>query len=149
MGQGVGQGGQEEGGLARADAAASLCGSTPQVGGGANLPLARPEQEDEQGLREALCERRSVHLRGHDPFDGEAPGPCLRISKQFQKVYSAKFAFTEFSEVRHGPGPLPIGSYCAAQPGYEPAGCLTVTVRRFQKLIRAISMIKAERVGSS
>jgi hypothetical protein len=55
MGQGVGQGGQEEGGLAEVDAAARLCGSTPQVGGGANLLLARPEQEDEQGLREALC----------------------------------------------------------------------------------------------
>jgi transposase len=54
MGQGVGQGGQEVR-LARADAAARLCGSTPQVGGGANLLLARPEQEDEQGLREALC----------------------------------------------------------------------------------------------
>jgi hypothetical protein len=54
MGQGVGQGGQE-GRLAKADAAARLCGSTPQVGGGANLLLARPKQDDEQGLREALC----------------------------------------------------------------------------------------------
>src|SRR5829696_9785071 len=26
---------------------------------------------------------RSVHLRGHDPFDGEEAGPSLRISKQF------------------------------------------------------------------
>jgi hypothetical protein len=71
------------------------------------------------------------------------------IQRSAWKGNSANFALTEFSEVRHGPGPLPIGSYCAAQPGYEPAGCLTVTVRRFQKLIRAISMIKAERVGSS
>ena len=45
-------------------------------------------------------EHGKVHLRGHDPFDGEAPGPCLRISKQFRKVNSTKFAITEFYEVR-------------------------------------------------
>jgi len=37
----------------------------------------------------------------------------------------------------------------AAQPAPCPAGCLTVTVRRFQKLIRAISMSKDARVRSS
>jgi transposase len=37
MGQGMGQGGQEEGGLARADAAARVRGLTPQVGGGEDL----------------------------------------------------------------------------------------------------------------
>jgi transposase len=41
------------------------------------------EQEDEQGLREALRQCRSVRLRSHDSADGEAPGPCLRISRQF------------------------------------------------------------------
>ncbi len=62
---------------------------------------------------------------------------------------NANFHFTEFSEVRHGPGPLPIGPYCAPQPEPEPATCLTAMVVRFQKLIKAISMIKAASVGSS
>ena len=65
------------------------------------------------------------------------------------KWNSPNFALTAFSEVRHGPGPLPIGPYCAAQPGPEPATCLTAMVVRFQKLIMAISMIKAASVGSS
>ena len=71
-----------------------------QVGGGAHLLVALSEQEDEQGLREALRERGGVRLRGHDPFDGEAPGPCLRISKQFRKGSSRKFisVFTNSSE---------------------------------------------------
>jgi hypothetical protein len=29
-------------------------------------------------------ERGSFRIRGHDSSDGEASGPCLRISKQFQ-----------------------------------------------------------------
>jgi hypothetical protein len=37
-------------------------------------------------------QRGGICLRGHDPFDGEEVGPCLRISKQFQKVCSRKLA---------------------------------------------------------
>ncbi len=40
------------------------------------------EQTDEQGLREAVHQRRSVHLRDHDSADGEAVGSWLRISRQ-------------------------------------------------------------------
>ena len=71
------------------------------------------------------------------------------IHRSAWKENSANFAITEFYEVRHGPGRLPIGPFCAAQPEPEPATCLTATVVRFQKLIRAISMIKAASVGSS
>src|SRR5215210_9470291 len=97
----MGQGGQE-GRLAEAHAAARVRGSASEVGGGEDLLVAGPEQEDEQGLREAVRQRGSVRLRGHDTFDGEEVSPCLRISKQFRKKNSPKldFRFTEFSEVR-------------------------------------------------
>jgi putative transposase len=83
LGTGMGQGGKEDR-LGETHAAARVCGFASQVGGGEDLLLAKPEQEDEQGLREAVRQRRSVHLRCHDSSDGEASGPCLRISKQFQ-----------------------------------------------------------------
>src|SRR5215203_1819253 len=87
----MGRGGQKDR-LAKADATARIRGSTSQVGGGEDLFLDLSEQEDEQGLREAMRKCRSVHLRGHDPFDGEASSAWLRISKQFRKVNSPKFA---------------------------------------------------------
>src|SRR5215208_7996771 len=40
--------------------------------------MDRPEQEDEQGLREVMCERRSVRVRCHDSPHDEAARPCLR-----------------------------------------------------------------------
>jgi hypothetical protein len=40
-----------------------------------------------------LRQRGGVRLRCHDTFDGEASGPCLRISKQFRKGDSAKLIF--------------------------------------------------------
>src|SRR5215203_2894548 len=82
VGRGVGQGGSK-GRLAKADAAARLYGSTPQVVSGKDLLVALSEQEDEQGLREAVRQRGSVRLRGNDTSHGEEIGPCLRISKQF------------------------------------------------------------------
>ena len=58
---GMGQGGQEEGPLAKAYAAARVGGfAEEEVGGGADLLLAWPQQEDEQGLRALVRERRSV-----------------------------------------------------------------------------------------
>src|SRR5215211_1963405 len=78
----MGQGGQEDR-LAEADAAAGVRGSASAMGGGAHLLLVGAEQEDEQGLREAVRKRGGVHLRRDDPFDGKAPSPWLRISKQF------------------------------------------------------------------
>src|SRR5215216_873823 len=82
LGTAMGQGGQEDR-LAEADAAAGVRGSASAVGGGAHLLLVRAEQEDEQGLREALRERGGVRLRGNDTAHGEAIGTWLRISKQF------------------------------------------------------------------
>ena len=80
----MGQGGQEEGPLAKAYAAARVGGfAEEEVGGGADLLLAWPEQENEQGLRALVRERGSVRLRGHDSTDGEASGSCLRLSRQF------------------------------------------------------------------
>jgi hypothetical protein len=38
----------------------------------------RSEQEDEQRLREVMCERRSVGVRCHDSPHDEAARPCLR-----------------------------------------------------------------------
>src|SRR5215211_2265273 len=82
LGTGMGQGGQEDR-LAVADAAAGVRGFASAVGGGAHLLLVRAEQEDEQGLREALRERGGLRLRGNDTAHGEATGTWLRISKQF------------------------------------------------------------------
>src|SRR5918994_290974 len=92
----MGQGGQE-GRLARVHASARVRDLTPQVGGGTYVFVAFAEPSHEQGLREALRQRGGVRLRGYDPCDGEAPGPCLRISKQFRKVNSANFVGTAFS----------------------------------------------------
>src|SRR5215204_6177218 len=82
LGEGMGQGGQEDR-LAEADAAARVRAPTEEVGGGEDLLLALSEQEDEQGLREAVRQRGGVRVRRDDKAYGEAPGPCLRISKQF------------------------------------------------------------------
>src|SRR5215208_8291341 len=79
----MGQGGQEEDRLAEADAAAGVRGSASASDGGAHLLLVGAEQEEEQGLREAVRKRGGVHLRRDDPFDGKAPSPWLRI---FQTV---------------------------------------------------------------
>jgi hypothetical protein len=50
----------------------------------AHLFLAIPEQQDEQRLREAAGERRSVHLRCYEPPDGEEIGSFMRLFGQFQ-----------------------------------------------------------------
>ena len=43
---------------------------------GKDLRLDLPQQEDEhEGLREAVRDRRSVCLRGYGAFDGQAVGP--------------------------------------------------------------------------
>jgi hypothetical protein len=50
--------------------------------------LNRPKQEDEQGLREAVCERRSVGVRCDEPPHDETDRPCLRT---FHTVSEGKF----------------------------------------------------------
>jgi len=88
VGRGVGQGGQK-GVMAKADAAARVRGSAPQMGGREDLFLAGPEQETKQGLRETVCERGGVRLRGHDSAAGEKVGPRLRI---YQTVSEGLFS---------------------------------------------------------
>ena len=55
-----------------------LPGVAASVGGGADARLDRPAKEDEQGLREVVCERRSVGICCHDSPHDEAARPCLR-----------------------------------------------------------------------
>src|SRR5215213_3975260 len=65
-------------GLGEVYAPQRLSGGASSVGGGADAVMDRPEQEDEQGLREVMCERRSVRVRCHDSPHDEAARPCLR-----------------------------------------------------------------------
>jgi transposase len=76
-----------------------------EVGGGAHVLVVGPEQEAERRLRAAARDRRSLHLRGDEPPDGEAFGPLMRVFGQFHREVrilgiSRKFAFKGFSEVR-------------------------------------------------
>src|SRR5215212_5561009 len=48
------------------------------AGGGADIFLDRAEQEDEQRLREVICERRSVGICCHNSPHDEAARPSLR-----------------------------------------------------------------------
>src|SRR5215212_2690426 len=56
-----------------------LSGASEKVGGRADTGMDRPAKEDEQGLREAVCERRGVGVRCHDSPHDEASRPCLRV----------------------------------------------------------------------
>jgi hypothetical protein len=68
--------------------------------GGADFLLVGSEQEDEQGLREAARQRRSVRVRDdHSSNVGEA-GTWLRISKRFRKGCFWDVALRRFQEVR-------------------------------------------------
>ena len=66
----MGQGGPE-GRLTKADAATRLRSIAEALGRGAHLLLARPEQENEQGLREVVRNERSFRLRADDVSDGK------------------------------------------------------------------------------
>jgi hypothetical protein len=52
--------------------------------------MNRPEQEDEQGLREAARDWRSLHLRADESPNGEEIGPLMKLFGRFQKVNSRK-----------------------------------------------------------
>jgi hypothetical protein len=85
--------------LAEVHGAARVGGLAEEVGGRAHVLLVVSEQEDEQGLREAVRQRVGLCLRGGDTADGEEAGPCLRLSKQFRKG--------DFCEVRARQGTTP------------------------------------------
>src|SRR5215208_1904927 len=91
VGQGVGQRGRGRR-LAEAYAPQRLPGAPSQVGGRAYAVLDRPAKEDEQRLREVVCERGSVGVRCHDPSHDQAARPSLRT------FHTASEG--EFSEVR-------------------------------------------------
>ena len=77
--EGMGKGDQQSG-SPRHRFAEAYAGERPEallaeeMDSGADLFLALSEQEAEQGLREAAGERRSLHLRGDEPPDGEEIG---------------------------------------------------------------------------
>src|SRR5215204_6733240 len=50
-----------------------------EVGGGENVFLDRPQQVDEQRLREVVCERRSVGLCCHESPHDEAVSSLVRL----------------------------------------------------------------------
>ncbi len=77
VGEGMGQRG-DEGRLAGTIAPQRLPGVATSLGGGADIFLDRPKPEDEQGLREVMCERRGVRVRCDDPPHDEAVDPRLR-----------------------------------------------------------------------
>ena len=51
---------------------------TEKMGSGADDRLDRSAKEDEQRLREVVCEQRSIGVRCHDSPHDEAARPCLR-----------------------------------------------------------------------
>jgi hypothetical protein len=53
------------------------------MGGGADVFLDRPEQKDEQRLRAAAGERRSLYLCSDESPDGEEIGSLVRLFGQF------------------------------------------------------------------
>jgi hypothetical protein len=77
VGEGMGKRGRGPR-LAETYAPQRLPGFAEEVGGGADDSLDRAEQEDEQGLREVVCERRGVGICCHDSPHDEAPCPHLR-----------------------------------------------------------------------
>jgi transposase len=85
VGQGVGQRGRVDGpeeALAPGRPQAILAAA---LGGGEDLLMVGPGQEDEQGLRAPAGDGRSLHLRGDEPPDGETFGPFMRLLRQFQR----------------------------------------------------------------
>src|SRR5918994_7046469 len=55
------------------------------MGCGAHLLVVGAEQKDEQRLRKAVRDERSVHPGGDDTADGEAPGTQMRLFRRFHR----------------------------------------------------------------
>jgi hypothetical protein len=102
--------------LAKADATAWLRAVAEEVGSGAHLLMVEPEPADEQGLRAALRNGRSVHLYSYDATHGKTLSPCVGLSNSFWKMNSQKFAVAE----GHATGllsPTGVGSVLGAMGG--------------------------------
>ncbi len=65
-------------------------GVAEEVGCGAHLRVDVPQPEDGQRLREAMCHRGGLCLRGDDTADGEAVGSCVGVSRQSLEKLSNK-----------------------------------------------------------
>jgi transposase len=65
--------------LEEAIAYAGIHRSPAPLGSGAHVRLAIPQPTDEQRLRAAVRDGRSVRLCSDDSADGEAVGPCLGV----------------------------------------------------------------------
>src|ERR671910_2629959 len=102
LGSGVGQRGRK-GGLGETIAPQRFSGAAEEVGGRTHVFVDRPEQEDEQRLREAMCERRSVGVRCHDSPHAEAPCSHLRA---FHTVSEGVFSEVRLQSVAYGPLPV-------------------------------------------
>src|SRR5215208_2039097 len=87
-------------------ASARLPGPSTSLGGGADVFVDRPQQEDEQRLREIARDQRSVHLRSDEPSDGEAFGSLMRLFGRSLRETVWKFGMS--------PGSGPLG---------PPGGC--------------------------
>src|SRR5215211_7846114 len=90
VGGAIGQG-RQDGRLAEASATASISGPPTPLGGGTLICLDWPQQEDEQRLREVVCNQRGVRVRCHESPHAEAIGSHLRLFIQSRKGNSAKF----------------------------------------------------------
>src|SRR5215204_2440128 len=78
VGGGIGQG-RQDGRLAEASATAGISGPPTPLGGGTLICLDLPQQEDEQRLREVVCNQRGVCVRCHESPHAEAIGSHLRL----------------------------------------------------------------------
>src|SRR5215216_7982010 len=73
------------------------------MGSGADIFLDRPKQEDEQRLREVVCERGSVGICCHESPHGEAVDPPLRTFHTASKKNSPKFTVATGSSTQRQP----------------------------------------------
>jgi hypothetical protein len=92
VGGGIGQGRQDSR-LAEASASAGISGPPTPLGGGTLLCLDLSQQEDEQRLREVVCNQRGVGVRCHESPHAEAIGSHLRLFHTVSEgEFSANFA---------------------------------------------------------
>src|SRR5215204_3659190 len=111
--------------LAEAAPTSRLRGSTEALGGGAHLLVAFSEQEDEQGLREAVLDQRVVCLRGDGSTHGETVSPCLGLFGRFHRNCT-----------KRGSSSAPTASLTGIRRKKEPNRAYSRPVRLFVRLGR-------------
>src|SRR5215207_2444772 len=81
-----------EGRLGETVTTEGLCSAATSVGRGTLLCVDLAQPKDEQRLREAVCERRSVRICCHESPHAEAVSSCLRL---FHTVSEGEFSEVE------------------------------------------------------